>query len=79
VPGDALGEATLARARAGDDEAFRELTDTEWLAATSTTVEPVRSDSPCALETAQAASPECGRPTPSASLACFDPDQPGRR
>jgi RNA polymerase sigma factor (sigma-70 family) len=27
VPGDALGEATLARARAGDDEAFRELTD----------------------------------------------------
>jgi len=27
VPGDALGEATLARARAGDDEAFRELTE----------------------------------------------------
>jgi Sigma-70 region 2 len=27
VPGDALGEATLARARAGDEEAFRELTD----------------------------------------------------
>jgi RNA polymerase sigma-70 factor (ECF subfamily) len=27
VPGGALGEATLARARAGDDEAFRELTD----------------------------------------------------
>jgi len=27
VPGDALGEAALARARAGDDEAFRELTD----------------------------------------------------
>jgi RNA polymerase sigma-70 factor (TIGR02960 family) len=27
VPGDALGEATLARARAGDDQAFRELTD----------------------------------------------------
>ncbi len=27
MPGDALGEATLARARAGDDEAFRELTD----------------------------------------------------
>jgi RNA polymerase sigma-70 factor (TIGR02960 family) len=27
VAGDALGEATLARARAGDDEAFRELTD----------------------------------------------------
>jgi RNA polymerase sigma-70 factor (TIGR02960 family) len=27
VPGDALGEATLARARAGDGEAFRELTD----------------------------------------------------
>jgi RNA polymerase sigma-70 factor (ECF subfamily) len=27
VPGDALGEATLARARAGDDEAFRALTD----------------------------------------------------
>jgi RNA polymerase sigma-70 factor (ECF subfamily) len=27
VSGDALGEATLARARAGDDEAFRELTD----------------------------------------------------
>jgi RNA polymerase sigma-70 factor (TIGR02960 family) len=26
-PGDAIGEATLARARAGDDEAFRELTD----------------------------------------------------
>jgi RNA polymerase sigma-70 factor (TIGR02960 family) len=27
VPGDALGEATLARARAGDDDAFRELTE----------------------------------------------------
>jgi RNA polymerase sigma-70 factor (TIGR02960 family) len=27
VSGDVLGEATLARARAGDDEAFRELTD----------------------------------------------------
>jgi RNA polymerase sigma-70 factor (TIGR02960 family) len=27
VPGDALSEAALARARAGDDEAFRELTD----------------------------------------------------
>jgi DNA-directed RNA polymerase specialized sigma24 family protein len=27
VPGDALEEATLGRARAGDDEAFRELTD----------------------------------------------------
>jgi RNA polymerase sigma-70 factor (TIGR02960 family) len=27
VPRDALGEATLARARAGDDEAFRELAD----------------------------------------------------
>jgi RNA polymerase sigma factor (sigma-70 family) len=27
VAGDALGEATLARARAGDDHAFRELTD----------------------------------------------------
>jgi DNA-directed RNA polymerase specialized sigma24 family protein len=27
VPGDALGEATLARARAGDEEAFRELTE----------------------------------------------------
>jgi RNA polymerase sigma-70 factor (TIGR02960 family) len=27
VPGDALGEATLARARAGDDEAFRRLTE----------------------------------------------------
>jgi RNA polymerase sigma-70 factor (ECF subfamily) len=27
VPGDALGEAVLARARAGDEEAFRELTD----------------------------------------------------
>ena len=27
MPGDALGEAALARARAGDDEAFRELTD----------------------------------------------------
>jgi RNA polymerase sigma-70 factor (TIGR02960 family) len=27
VPGDALSEATLARARAGDDEAFRALTD----------------------------------------------------
>ena len=27
MPGDALGEATLARARAGDDEAFRELTE----------------------------------------------------
>jgi RNA polymerase sigma factor (sigma-70 family) len=27
VPGDALNEATLARARAGDDEAFRELTE----------------------------------------------------
>jgi DNA-directed RNA polymerase specialized sigma24 family protein len=27
VPDDALGEATLARARAGDEEAFRELTD----------------------------------------------------
>jgi len=27
VPDDALNEATLARARAGDDEAFRELTD----------------------------------------------------
>jgi RNA polymerase sigma-70 factor (TIGR02960 family) len=27
VPGDALGEATLGRARAGDEEAFRELTD----------------------------------------------------
>ena len=27
MPGDALGEATLARARAGDDQAFRELTD----------------------------------------------------
>jgi RNA polymerase sigma-70 factor (TIGR02960 family) len=27
VPGDALSEATLARARAGDDEAFRQLTD----------------------------------------------------
>ena len=27
VPGDALNEATLARARAGDDDAFRELTD----------------------------------------------------
>jgi RNA polymerase sigma-70 factor (TIGR02960 family) len=27
VPGDALGDATLARARAGDDEAFRELTE----------------------------------------------------
>jgi RNA polymerase sigma-70 factor (TIGR02960 family) len=26
VPGDALGEATLARARAGDEQAFRELT-----------------------------------------------------
>jgi RNA polymerase sigma-70 factor (TIGR02960 family) len=27
VPSDGIGEATLARARAGDDEAFRELTD----------------------------------------------------
>jgi RNA polymerase sigma-70 factor (TIGR02960 family) len=27
MPGDALGEATLARARAGDDDAFRELTE----------------------------------------------------
>jgi RNA polymerase sigma-70 factor (ECF subfamily) len=27
VPGDALGEAVLARARAGDEEAFRELTE----------------------------------------------------
>jgi RNA polymerase sigma-70 factor (TIGR02960 family) len=27
VPGDALGEATLVRARAGDEEAFRELTE----------------------------------------------------
>ena len=27
MPGDALGEATLARARAGDQEAFRELAD----------------------------------------------------
>lgn len=27
MPGDALGEATLARARGGDEEAFRELTD----------------------------------------------------
>jgi RNA polymerase sigma-70 factor (TIGR02960 family) len=27
VPGDALGDATLARARAGDEEAFRELTE----------------------------------------------------
>jgi RNA polymerase sigma-70 factor, ECF subfamily len=27
VPGDALGEAKLARARAGDEEAFRELTE----------------------------------------------------
>jgi RNA polymerase sigma-70 factor (TIGR02960 family) len=27
VPGDALSEATLARARAGDEEAFRELTE----------------------------------------------------
>jgi RNA polymerase sigma factor (sigma-70 family) len=27
VPGDALGEAPLARARAGDEEAFRELTE----------------------------------------------------
>jgi RNA polymerase sigma-70 factor (TIGR02960 family) len=27
VPGDALGEATLARARAGDEEAFRQLTE----------------------------------------------------
>jgi RNA polymerase sigma factor (sigma-70 family) len=27
VPGDALGDATLARARAGDEDAFRELTD----------------------------------------------------
>jgi RNA polymerase sigma-70 factor (TIGR02960 family) len=27
VPGDPLGESTLARARAGDDEAFRALTD----------------------------------------------------
>ena len=27
MPGDALGEATLARARAGDEEAFRELTE----------------------------------------------------
>ena len=27
MPGDALDEATLARARAGDDEAFRELTE----------------------------------------------------
>ena len=27
MPGDALGEATLARARAGDEDAFRELTD----------------------------------------------------
>jgi RNA polymerase sigma-70 factor (TIGR02960 family) len=27
VPGDALGDATLARARAGDDDAFRELTE----------------------------------------------------
>jgi RNA polymerase sigma-70 factor, ECF subfamily len=27
VPGDVLGEATLARARAGDEDAFRELTD----------------------------------------------------
>jgi RNA polymerase sigma-70 factor (TIGR02960 family) len=27
VPGDALGETTLARARAGDEEAFRELTE----------------------------------------------------
>jgi RNA polymerase sigma-70 factor (TIGR02960 family) len=27
VPADALGEATLARARAGDEEAFRELTE----------------------------------------------------
>jgi RNA polymerase sigma-70 factor (TIGR02960 family) len=27
VPGDALGEATLARARAGDEDAFRELTE----------------------------------------------------
>jgi RNA polymerase sigma-70 factor (TIGR02960 family) len=27
VPGDAVGGATLARARAGDDEAFRELTE----------------------------------------------------
>jgi DNA-directed RNA polymerase specialized sigma24 family protein len=27
VPGDSLGEATLARARTGDDEAFSELTE----------------------------------------------------
>jgi RNA polymerase sigma-70 factor, ECF subfamily len=27
VPGDALGDTTLARARAGDDDAFRELTE----------------------------------------------------
>ena len=27
MPGDALGDATLARARAGDEEAFRELTE----------------------------------------------------
>jgi hypothetical protein len=27
VPGDALGEAALARARAGDEDAFRELTE----------------------------------------------------
>jgi hypothetical protein len=27
VPGDVLGEAALARARAGDEDAFRELTD----------------------------------------------------
>ena len=27
MPGDALGEATLARARAGDDDAFRKLTE----------------------------------------------------
>ena len=27
MPSDALGEATLARAHAGDDEAFRELTE----------------------------------------------------
>jgi hypothetical protein len=28
---------------------------------------------------AQAAPPESGRPTPTASLACSDPNQPGRR
>jgi DNA-directed RNA polymerase specialized sigma24 family protein len=27
VPGDALGEAVLARARAGDEQAFRDLTE----------------------------------------------------